>query len=110
LCLCATTLRCHGDNIRAANHKYTLVLDQLAVSNEQSTAMDVEDLALSAFATVLFDVVFVPDFRAVAVSCNGILVPANDLRDLGVKESSHIALLIDNFQDFAIHTNDATNC
>jgi hypothetical protein len=71
--------------------------------------MDVKDLALSSFATVLFDVVFVPDLGAIAIGCNGILVPTNNLRDLGVKKCSDIALLIDDFQDFAIHTNDTTN-
>jgi hypothetical protein len=108
--LSATTLCSHGDNIRAANHEDTLVFHQFAISNEQSTTMDVEDLALSALATVLFHVVFVPDLRAIAIGCHCVLIPANDLRDLGVKECSNVALLIDDLQDFAVNTNDATNC
>jgi hypothetical protein len=105
----AATLRGHGDDIRASNHEYTLVLDQFAVSDEECTAMDVEDFSLTAFATKLFHVVFVPNLGAVAICCYGVLIPAGHLRYLSVQECSKIALLIDNTQDFTVDTNDAAN-
>jgi hypothetical protein len=50
---------------------------------------------LTAFASVLFDIVLVSNFGTVAVRCYGMLVPADDLRDLCVEECADITLLID---------------
>jgi hypothetical protein len=105
----ATTLCSQGDNIGAADNEDTLVLDEFAIPYKEGTAMDIDDLALTAFATVLLDVVFVPDLRSVAIGSNSVLIPAHDLRHLGVQECSHIALLVNNLQDFAINTDNATN-
>lgn len=61
MCLSTTALRCHSDDVVAANHEYTLILDQLAVADEESTTVNEEDFSLAAFATILLDIVFVPD-------------------------------------------------
>jgi hypothetical protein len=109
LCLRTTALSRHGDNVRAAHYKDALVLDEFAVADEKSATMDVDDLALSTFATVFLDIVFMPDLGPVAVGCNGMLVPADNLRYLGVEKCSNIALLVNNAQHFTIYTNNTTD-
>jgi hypothetical protein len=51
---------------------------------------------LTAFASVLLDVVLVSNFGTIAVGRYSMLVSAHNLRDLRVKECADIALLIDN--------------
>jgi hypothetical protein len=109
LCLSATALCCHSHNIVAANHEDTLVLNQVAVPHKEGTAVDVEDFALSAFTTVFLDIVVVSDLGAVSVCCYSVLVPANNLRYLGMEECENFALLIDYTQDLAINSNDTTD-
>jgi hypothetical protein len=82
--LSATTLCCHGDHIVASNHEDTLVLDKLAVADEECTTVNVEDLALTAFASVFLNIVLVSNFGTVAVGGYSMLVPADDLRHLCV--------------------------
>ena len=41
LCLSATTLCCHGNNVVASNHEDALVLDELAVPYEKCASVDV---------------------------------------------------------------------
>jgi hypothetical protein len=50
---------------------------------------------LTAFASVLFDVVFMSNLGTVAIRCYGMLVPADNLRDLCMEKCADIALLID---------------
>jgi hypothetical protein len=109
LCLSTTALCCHCDDVVAANHEDTLVLDQVAVSHEESPPVDVEDFALSTFTAVFLDIVVVSDLGTVAVCCYSVLVPVDHLRYLGVEECANVALLIDYTQDFAIDSNDTTN-
>lgn len=61
LCLSPATLGSHSDNIRTANDENALVFVLLAVSDKQGTSMDVDDLALATFTTILFNIIFVPD-------------------------------------------------
>jgi hypothetical protein len=109
LCLSTTALCCHCDDVVAANHEDTLVLDQVAVSHEESPPVDVEDFALSTFTAVFLDIVVVSDLGTVAVCCYSVLVPVDHLRYLGVEECANVALLIDYTQDFAIDSNDTTD-
>jgi hypothetical protein len=57
--------------------------------------VNVENLALTAFASVFLDIVLVSDLGTVAVGCYSMLVPADNLRNLCVEERANIALLID---------------
>jgi hypothetical protein len=95
LCLSATALCCHGDNIVTASHKDALVLDQVTVPDEEGTSVDVENFALSAFTTVLLDIVIVPNLGPVAVSCHSVFVSADNLRYLSMEECANVALLVD---------------
>jgi hypothetical protein len=96
LCLSATALCSHGDHIRAADNEYTLVLNEFAIPYKQSATVDVDDLALSAFTAVLFDIVFMSNLRTVTVRCYSVFVSAGNLRHLGVQQCSYISLLINN--------------
>ena len=73
------TLCGHGDHIGAAHHKDTLVLNQLAVPYKKCAAMDVNDLALPAFATEFFHVVLMSNLGTVAVCRNSVLVAVRHL-------------------------------
>jgi hypothetical protein len=57
--------------------------------------MDVDDFALSVFAAVLFDVVFMSDLRTIAIGRYRMFVSANNLRYLSMQQCSHVSLLVD---------------
>jgi hypothetical protein len=107
--LSTTTLSSHSDDVRAANNEYALVLNEFAIPYKQSATVDVDDLALTALAAKLLDIVLMSDLRTVAIRSNSVFVSADNLRYLGVQQSAYISLLINNLQDFPIHTNNATN-
>jgi hypothetical protein len=109
LCLGSSALGGHCKDACAADDEDTLVLDQLAVLNEECTSVDVKDLALSVLAAVLLDVVVVSDLRAIAVRGHGVSVPACYLRDLCVEKCAYIALLVHDLQDLTIDTDNTTN-
>jgi hypothetical protein len=105
LCLSATALCSHGEDILTANHEDTLVLNKLAVLNEEDTSVNVEDLAGSVISAVFFDVVIMSDFGAVAVSGYSVAVSASNLRYLGMEEGAHVAVLVDDSEDFAVDSD-----
>jgi hypothetical protein len=84
LCLRASTLRSHGDDIRAADDEDTLVVNLLAVPDEQRASVDVDDLALTAFTAEFFHVIVLPDLRSVTIGRDSMFIPTNDLRYLSV--------------------------
>jgi hypothetical protein len=95
LSLGASTLCRHGDDVVAPYHEDTLILHQFAIPDEENTTVNVKDLALSTFATILLDVVFLPDLRPIAIGRYSVLVTADNLRYLGMKECANVAFLID---------------
>lgn len=84
LSLSATALCRHGDDIRTSNDEYTRTLHELAISDEKDTSVDIKDFSLSAFTAKLFDIIVVPDFGPISISCDSSVVPANNLRYLRV--------------------------
>ena len=105
LCLSATALCSHGEDILTANHEYTLVLNELTILNEEDTSVDVEDLARSVVSAVFFDIIVVSDFGAVAISSYSVAVSASNLRYLRVEKGAYVAVLVDNSQDFPVDSD-----
>ena len=95
MCLSTATLRGHGNNVVAADDEDALVLDQLTILDKEDTSVDVEDFALSTFAAMLLDIVFVPDFVTITVGGYSEAVLAHGLRHSGMKQLANIAVLID---------------
>jgi hypothetical protein len=52
----------HSDDIGAANHEDSAVLNQFSILDEENTTMDINDSSLTAVPTVLFNCIVVPNF------------------------------------------------
>lgn len=109
LCLGSTTLSGHSEDACASDDEDALILDQLAVLNEEYAPVNVKDLALSVLTAILLDVVFMPYFRSIAVCGYSIPISTGNLGNLGMEECAHITLLINDSQNFAIDSDYAAN-
>lgn len=107
--LLSTALRCQSGDIGAPDGEDTAVFERVFGLHKQDPAMDMEDLSLSAFSTMLLDSIIVVDLRSVAVCGYGVAVLGNDSLDLRMEHVPNIAMLIQESQDFPVNLDDTSD-